>query len=66
MRSDYVLYSVALVCMISSAFFFFQNYLVPPEMEVIIPSALLVLGLAFVGLGYLMRPGKTGPTPLTP
>ncbi|MDH5266562.1 MAG: hypothetical protein OEW62_02660 [Candidatus Bathyarchaeota archaeon] len=64
MRSDYVLYSGALVCLILSAFF--QSYLVPPEMEAMLPSFLMVSGLAFVGLGHLMRPGKTVPTPLTP
>jgi len=65
MRSDYVLYGFALVCLILSAFFFIQSDLVPSEMEVIIPSVLVILGLTFVGLGYMMRPGEAVPTPLT-
>ena len=65
MRSDYALYCIALVCLILSAFFFIQNHLVPPEMKVIIPSVLVILSLTFVGLGYMMRPGKAVPTPLT-
>lgn len=65
MRSDYALYCIALVCLILSSFFFIQSDLVPPEMKVIIPSVLVILGLTFVGLGYMMRPGKAVPTPLT-
>ena len=64
MRSDYALYGVASVCIILSAFFFIQSDLFPPEMEVIIPSVLVILGLTFVGLGYMMRLGKAVPTPL--
>ena len=35
-------------------------------MEVIILSVLMILGLAFIGLGYIMRAGKVVPTPLMP
>lgn len=65
MRSDYALYSVALICLILSAFFFFRSDLIPTEMKVIIPSVLVILGLAFVGLGYMMRPGEAMSTQST-
>jgi len=64
MRSDYALYGIALVCLILSAFFFIQSDRIPREMKEIIPSVLVILGLVFVGLGYMMRPGKAVPTPL--
>jgi uncharacterized membrane-anchored protein len=64
MKVDFVLYGVSLICIILSAFFFIQSFLVPPEMKLIIPLVLAILGLVFVGLGYLMRSARDLSTPL--
>jgi hypothetical protein len=50
-RSDYILYIVAIICFIVGAY----SSLVTEELYV---YALAVLGLVFLGIGYIARPKK--------
>ena len=43
MKVDLVLYGVSFVCIILSAFFFIQSFLVPHEMKLIMPLVLAIL-----------------------
>lgn len=55
MRSDYILYSVAVICFIV----LFYAYITPLyEVTTLYLYVLAVLGLAFAGLGYMSRPKK--------
>lgn len=67
MRSDYALYSIAIICFVLAAFFFKGSYVpLPPPIDIVIPVVLVILGLAFTGLGYMMRPEKVVSTTLAP
>ena len=53
MRSDYALYVVAIICFIITVY----SYVSPPAgVTELYLYALVVIGLIFVGLGYMARP----------
>ncbi|UCE96228.1 MAG: hypothetical protein JSV51_01050 [Candidatus Bathyarchaeota archaeon] len=54
MRSDYALYIVAIICFIVAVYTTTLSIETPLYI-----SALAVLGIIFIGLGYMSRPKKT-------
>lgn len=61
MRSDYILYVVAIAC------FFVASYTITQLGDTPLYSyAIAVLGIVFVGLGYLSRPKETAISTVTP
>jgi len=60
MRSDYVLYIVAIICFIAAAY----TAIINTETQLYI-SALVILGIIFIGLGYMARPKKVTLTAAT-
>jgi hypothetical protein len=60
MRSDYALYAVAIICFIVAIYTTTINL----ETSLYI-YAIAVLGIVFVGLGYIARPKKTTLSPIT-
>ncbi len=58
MRSDIALYIIALICFIAAIY----AYSVLTETQLYL-YALTVIGIVFVGLGYLARPKSTTPLP---
>jgi hypothetical protein len=64
MRADYALYVVALICFLIGAY-----AIVSVEEVQLYVYALAVVGIVFVGLGYMARPKATvvvAPTPTPP
>lgn len=61
MRTDYALYVVAIVCFIIAIYTATQ----PGDTQLYI-SAITILGIIFIGLGYMARPKETTLTPTTP
>jgi disulfide bond formation protein DsbB len=53
MRSDYALYVIAVICFIVAIYTYSTSFVVNPELYL---YGLVVLGLVFVGLGYMVRP----------
>lgn len=62
MRSDYILYIVAIAC------FFIASYTMTQlgDTQQLYSYAIAVLGMVFVGLGYIARPKKTAISTVTP
>jgi len=59
MRSDYALYAVAVICFIISGVAAAVVYVTTQPLWTVTP---VVIGLAFIGLGYTQRPKQTGNT----
>jgi hypothetical protein len=60
MRSDYALYVVAIICFIAAVY----TAVITTETQLYI-SALAILGIIFIGLGYMARPKKATHTSAT-
>lgn len=60
MRSDYALYVVAIICFIIAIYTTTINLDTPLYIY-----AIAVLGIVFVGLGYIARPKKATLSPMT-
>lgn len=61
MRSDYILYIVAIAC------FFVASYTITQPGDTQLYSyAIAVLGIVFVGLGFISRPKETAISTVTP
>jgi len=54
MRTDYPLYIVAMICFVAAIY----AYITLPETQLYL-YALAVLGIIFLGLGYIIRPKST-------
>ncbi|TET16301.1 MAG: hypothetical protein E3J82_00010 [Candidatus Thorarchaeota archaeon] len=61
MRSDYILYVVAIACFFVASFTITQ-----PGDTQLYSYAIAVLGIVFVGLGYISRPKETAISTVTP
>lgn len=59
MRSDYILYGVAILCFIAAAY----TATITTELYV---YAIAVLGIVFIGLGYMARPKELVSSTATP
>ncbi len=53
MRSDYALYVIAIICFIVAIYAYSTSFTMNTELYL---YGLVVLGLVFVGLGYMARP----------
>ena len=60
MRSDYALYVIAVICFIVAIYTTTTNLDTPLYIY-----AIAVLGIVFVGLGYIARPKKATLSPMT-
>jgi hypothetical protein len=58
MRSDYALYVIAIICFIVAIYAYSTPFAVNPELYL---YGLVVLGLVFVGLGFMVRPKQESP-----
>ncbi|TET65371.1 hypothetical protein E3J49_01885 [Candidatus Bathyarchaeota archaeon] len=57
MRSDYVLYTIAIIFFVLTAIIVFAPFMLQAELERNLSVvATAVLGILFIGLGYLQRP----------
>lgn len=61
MRTDYALYAIAIICFIIAL----AAYATLSQVQLYV-YALAVIGIIFVGLGYMARPKRSMLTPSTP
>jgi len=73
MRSDYGLYTVAIICFFLALIFFVGYAQEPPACitggevtDLVIMMFSAILGIVFIGLGYGVRPKKVTPSPPKP
>jgi len=74
MRPDYGLYIIALTCFFLAFLIFFMNYaqktpayITSGEVtDLVIMMFSAILGIVFIGLGYVVRPEKVTPLPPKP
>jgi len=75
MRSDYLLYIIAVICFLLAFLIFFMGYAQSPPTyiitggevtDLVIMMFSAILGAVFLGLGYGVRPKKVTPSPPKP
>ena len=73
MRSDYGLYIIAIICFLAFLIFFMNyaqgspTYITGDEVtDLVIVMFSAILGIVFIGLGYVVRPKKAMPLPPKP
>jgi len=74
MRSDYGLYTIAIICFFLAFLIFFMGYAQEPPAyitggevtDLVIMMFSAILGIVFIGLGYGVRPKKVTPSPPKP
>jgi hypothetical protein len=63
MRSDYALYTVAVICFILAAIVFAIDLGLTGDVQMATTAVLAILGLISAGAGYLVRPEEMIPPP---
>ena len=70
MRSDYALYIIAIICLLIALLISFMNYaqttptyITGDVTDLVIMMFSAILGIVFIGLGYVVRPKKAMPPP---